>query len=109
MKYDGCVVGSTLRRLRNEKNVTLEKMSSMTGISTSAIKQYEQGGRQISIKNLYVLIEFFGVDANTILNVTTAEKDVSIDERLREMDKQKRDYLKETFLFMVEQAERACL
>lgn len=49
------------------------------------------------------------MDANTILNVTTAEKDVSIDERLREMDKQKREYLKETFLFMVEQAERACL
>ena len=76
MQYDGNVVGTILRNLRNENNLTLEEMSEETGISVSSIKQYEQGGRQISIRNLYVLIDFFGVDANTILNVTEPDKDV---------------------------------
>ena len=77
-------------------------MSGDTGISVSAIKQYEQGGRQISIRNLYVLIDFFGVDANTILNVSEPNKEISIDERLKRLDKKQRNYLKQTFLYMVD-------
>ena len=95
MQYDGNVVGTILRNLRNENNLTLEEMSEETGISVSSIKQYEQGGRQISIRNLYVLIDFFGVDANTILNV-------SIDDKLKYLDKKQKIYLKKTFLYMVE-------
>ena len=102
MKYDGGAVGSILRKLRNDRNVTLEQMSGDTGISVSAIKQYEQGGRQISIRNLYVLIDFFGVDANTILNVPEPNKEISIDERLKCLDKKQRNYLKQTFLYMVD-------
>lgn len=101
MKYDGCVVGSILRNLRKDNGLTVEKMSGDTGISVSAIKQYEQGGRQISIKNLFVLIDFFGVDANTILNVSDSAE-VSIDEKLKRLDKNQRDYLKRTFLYMVD-------
>ena len=82
--------------------MTLEQMSGDTGISVSAIKQYEQGGRQISIRNLYVLIDFFGVDANTILNVSEPNKEISIDERLKRLDKKQRNYLKQTFLYMVD-------
>ena len=102
MQYDGNVVGTILRNLRNENNLTLEEMSERTGISVSSIKQYEQGGRQISIRNLYVLIDFFGVDANTILNVTEPDNDVSIDDRLNYLDKKQKEYLKNTFLYMVE-------
>lgn len=104
MKYDGCIVGSILRNLRKEKELTVEKMSGDTGISVSAIKQYEQGGRQISIKNLYVLIDFFGVDANTILNVSNSAE-VSIDEKLSTLDKNHRDYLTNTFLYMVDHVD----
>lgn len=102
MKYDGCVVGSILKNLRHEKNIILEEMSGDTGISVSSIKQYEQGGRQISIRNLYVLIDFFGVDANTILNVSEPHKEISIDEKLLHLDKKQRNYLKQTFLYMVD-------
>ena len=101
MKYDGCVVGSILRNLRKENGLTVEKMSDDTGISVSSIKQYEQGGRQISIKNLYVLIDFFGVDANTILNVSDSTE-ASIDDKLNSLDKKQREYLKRTFLYMVD-------
>ena len=102
MKYDGCAVGSILRKLRNDRNVTLEQMSGDTGISVSAIKQYEQGGRQISIRNLYVLIDFFGVDANTILNVSVPENKISIDYKLKQLDKKQREYLTRTFLYMMD-------
>lgn len=104
MKYDGCTVGSILRKLRNEKNLTLEAMSEDTGISVSSIKQYEQGGRQISIRNLYVLIDFFGVDANTILNVSEPAEEISIDDMLKQLDKKQQGYLKQTFRYMCEHA-----
>lgn len=102
MKYDGYAVGSILRNLRKGKELTLEKMSGDTGISVSAIKQYEQGGRQLSIKNLYVLVDFFGVDANTILNVSVPEDKVSIDDKLKQLDKKQREYLTRTFLYMMD-------
>lgn len=102
MKYDGYAVGSILRNLRKGKELTLEKMSGDTGISVSAIKQYEQGGRHLSIKNLYVLVDFFGVDANTILNVSVPENKVSIDDKLKQLDKKQREYLTRTFLYMMD-------
>lgn len=104
MKYDGFIVGTTLRNLRKEKQITFEEMSGETGISVSSLKQYEQGGRQISIKSLFVLIDFFGVDANTILNVTDSKSEVSIDEKLMQLDKKQRDYLRQAFLYMVDNA-----
>ena len=105
VKYDGCVVGMTLRNLRKDKKITLEGMCSETGISVSTIKQYEQGGRKISIRNLFVLIDYFGVDANTILNVSESENDNSIDERLRCLNKSQKEYLKQSFMFMLNHVE----
>lgn len=102
MQYDGFSVGTTLRNLRKDKHVTFEQMSDETGLSVSSLKQYEQGGRKLSINSLFVLIDFFGVDANTILNVTESKAEVSIDEKLKRLDKKQRDYLRQTFLYMVD-------
>lgn len=49
-----------------------------------------------------MLIDFFGVDANTILNVSEPNKEISIDERLKRLDTKQRNYLKQTFLYMVD-------
>ena len=57
MKYDGYAVGPVLRNLRTDRKITVEGLSDMTGISTSAIKQIEQGGRNLSMKNLYIMME----------------------------------------------------
>ena len=62
MRYSGYEVGMTLRSLRKEKEITIERMSEETGISTSAIKQYERGGRSLSINSLFVLIDYFEVE-----------------------------------------------
>lgn len=102
MKYEGYVVGSILRNLRKEKKLTVEEMSGETGISTSSIKQYEQGGRQLSIRNLFVLIDFFNVDANTILNVDGECEEKSIDTKLRGLNANQRKYLQKSFEYMLD-------
>lgn len=102
MKYDGYAVGPVLRNLRTDRKITVERLSDMTGISTSAIKQIEQGGRNLSMKNLYIMMEAYGVDANTILNIQVTENKESIDQRLSRLPKSQRDYFAKTFLFMME-------
>ena len=102
MKYDGVAVGAILRTLRKNKGVTFEEMSDETGISVSSLKQYENGGRRLSIRSTYVLIDYLGVDANTILNVPKAGAVISIDEKLMQLDKQKREYLQQMFLTMLD-------
>lgn len=56
------------------------------GISESTIKKYENGERALSITNLFKIIDYFKVDANTILNVAESKKETSIDSRLELMD-----------------------
>lgn len=70
--------------------------------SKEATKVEINSNSKVSIRNLYVLIDFFGVDANTILNVPEPNKEISIDERLKRLDKKQRNYLKQTFLYMVD-------
>lgn len=69
MQYDGFVIGPGIRDLRKRSTYTLEELSEKTGISVSSIKRIEQGNRNLSMRNLYGIMEAFGVDANTVLNM----------------------------------------
>ena len=69
MKYDGYVVGPILRKLREDRGYSLTRLSEVTGLSVSTLIQMEQGGRNLSMKSLYVLMELYKVDANTILGI----------------------------------------
>lgn len=106
MKYDGYTVGPVLRNLREDRGITVEGLSTITGISTSAIKQIEQGGRNLSMKNLYILMEAYEVDANTILSVPVSEKTNSIDQRLGQLPQKQRDYFTKSFIFMLEHVDQ---
>jgi transcriptional regulator with XRE-family HTH domain len=105
MQYDGYIIGPVIRSLRTDRKMTVQALSDSTGISISAIKQIEQGGRNLSMRNLYNMMEAFGTDANTILNIRECQHDESIDERLGQLDQQKREYFKRSFLYMLD-AER---
>lgn len=105
MKYDGYVVGPILRKLREDRGYSLTRLSEVTGLSVSTLIQMEQGGRNLSIKSLYVLMELYKVDANTILGINKREDCKSIDTRLAKMEKEKRAYFTASFLFMLENAE----
>ena len=69
MKYSGIENGPILRRLWTERFYTVERVCELTGISISTINQVEQGGRNLSMANMYKLMDLYKVDANTILNI----------------------------------------
>jgi len=106
-RYNGCENGPILRNLRKKKNLTVDKVCEIAGISTSTLNQIEQGGRNLSMRTLFVLMEVYQVDANTILNICPSDREDSIDKRLESLSQTQRDYLKKSFLFMLEQATQS--
>lgn len=56
MKYEGWNVGSIIRQLRRDKNMTIDELSEAVGKSVSHITQVEEGTRRISIDLLYALV-----------------------------------------------------
>jgi transcriptional regulator with XRE-family HTH domain len=105
MKYDGYQVGIVIKSLRIQRNLTKEALAAELGISESTIKKYENGERALSITNLFKIIDYFKVDANTILNVAESKKETSIDSRLELMDCSKRAYFQKIFNEMLDSAE----
>lgn len=104
MQYEGWKVGSRIKRLRKERNMTAEVLSMELGVSTSHISQIEQGGRKMSVDLLYRLMEVLEVDANTLLAVSECHGmslEVSIDEQLYDLPKEQQKYLKQIFLQMI--------
>ena len=106
-KYNGCQNGPVLRNIRKAKNLTVDRVCEIAGISTSTLNQLEQGGRNLSMRTMFVLMEVYQVDANTILNISPSDKEDSIDKRLNSLSQAQRDYLRKSFLFMLEQAAQS--
>ncbi|HHU75254.1 MAG TPA: ImmA/IrrE family metallo-endopeptidase [Clostridiales bacterium] len=75
MKYDGYTVGPNLRQLRKDKKLSLYQVSEKTGLSQSSITQVEQGGRNLSMKSLYLLMDVYGfIDDNRTLYVLCSDE-----------------------------------
>lgn len=110
MEYDGYVIGPVIRQLRLDRKLTLDQVSELTGLSISSIKQLEQGGRNLSMKSLFLFMEAYKCDANTILNISmessTDKKADSIDECLNLLPGEQNLYLKQSFMYMIEQAKQ---
>lgn len=104
MKYDGYKVGPIIRDLRRERKMTVEQVSELMGLSNSSINQIEQGGRNLSIRTLYMFMEIFDCDANTVLNIKEKSNAYSIDERIKNLPKKKQEFLYKSFSYMIEAA-----
>ena len=104
MKYDGYKVGPIIRDLRRERKMTVEQVSELMGLSNSSINQIEQGGRNLSIRTLYMFMEIFDCDANTVLNIKEKSNAYSIDEKIKYLPKKKQEFLYKSFSFMIEAA-----
>lgn len=103
LKYEGWNVGSTIRRLRKEKNMTIEELSEAVGKSPSHIAQIEQGSRRLGINLLCELITVLETDANTILVVHRKNSELSIDKELMKLTPKVRIYFQMQFLNMIEE------
>ena len=103
MEYDGNVIGPRLRELRKNRKLTLDKVSELTGLSISTLKQVEQGGRRLSMASLYLLMTVYRCDANTVLNIPA---DISeshlIDMKLEELPEEKKETCRELFEQIIE-------
>lgn len=110
MAYDGYEIGPHIRQIRKRRKMTVAELSDKTGLSSSSINQIEQGGRNLSIKSLYLLMSAFECDANTILNInieeTHLETNDSIDRKIDELPINQANYLKNSFAFMIEQVRQ---
>lgn len=104
MEYEGWKVGPKIQELRRKRNMTAEELGIKLDVSTSHISQIEQGCRKMSIDLLYRLMDVLSVDANALLIVPECEcesTEVSVDEKLSELSKEKQIYFKSIFLQMI--------
>lgn len=104
MKYQGYVVGETVRKLRHASHYTVDDVAELTGISVSSLNKLECGSRRLTMTTMYRLMDTYNCDANTILNIGVSENLDSIDSQLKRLPVDKREYLEKAFLFMIRQA-----
>ncbi len=64
----------TLRKLRQNKDLTQEALSKATGIGKSAIGMYEAGKREPSFETLEIFADFFNVSLDYLLGRDEREK-----------------------------------
>ena len=58
-----------LKELREELNLSFEKLSKLTGLSSSALCNWENGINDITSDNLIVLAKFFKVTTDYLLGL----------------------------------------
>lgn len=68
MKYDSCMVGTTIRGLRECRGLTREELGEKAGISVHTVHRLESGERNLTMNTLYSIMEALDCDSNAILN-----------------------------------------
>lgn len=74
-------MGNRIRELRAEKGVTLTELEDSTGLSTSAVSQYENGNRKPKIETWQKLADYFGVSVSYLQGI---EEEFATDEKRQE-------------------------
>lgn len=72
MELDDLKIGAFIRRLREEKGLTREKLSEEIGVSSKAIQLWENGENRPKDEHLEKLANFFGV---TVFEILRGERD----------------------------------
>ena len=67
MKYEGYKIGPVIRDIRKDKGLLIEEVAAKTGISVSTLGQVEQGGRNLSMKNLYMLMDLISMSQEKLM------------------------------------------
>ena len=66
-----------IKELRAEKGVTLTELEDSTGLSTSAVSQYENGNRKPKIETWQKLADYFGVSVGYLQGIEDKSEPVS--------------------------------
>ncbi|MBQ7932909.1 MAG: helix-turn-helix domain-containing protein [Clostridia bacterium] len=80
MKYTTLTIQEKLKDLRVERKLTLEELAEQTGISKSALGNYETNDyKDISHYNIVILAKFYGVTADYLLGLSENKNPANAD------------------------------
>jgi transcriptional regulator with XRE-family HTH domain len=64
-------IGEKVKKIRNEKKITLRELSERTGLSTSFLSQFERGQSTIAVDSLMNVAEALETDISFFIDSTT--------------------------------------
>ena len=99
MELNNYEIGRAVRKLREEKGLSIYDLSIELDMSMSALYQLEEGFRNISYRTIDKLMKYYDADPNSILGIY--EKDnlnyTSVDRKLNQFTDDTRKYLNQLF------------
>lgn len=80
-------IGTTIKKLRRERNITQEQLAEYLGITSRAVSQWECGRTAPDISQLPLLSNIFEVSADVLLEIDSSKKEEEICGFLSEYNK----------------------
>ncbi len=73
MALDYNVIGERLKKARNDKKITQEKLAEQLDVSIAFLSRIERGSSHINLKRLSQICEILGVSEGYILNGSSSD------------------------------------
>lgn len=105
------MLGNRIREYRKERGFSQEILAEKSGVSTNTISRIEGGQMAMSVGILQRIVKALGVDANTLLGVSTEVNETKIwvsafSSRVQELKKNEQEILKHTMNALIESMEK---
>ena len=105
------ILGNRIREYRKERGFSQEILAEKSGVSTNTISRIEGGQMAMSVGILQKIVKALGVDANTLLGVSTEVNETKIwvsafSSRVQELKENEQEILKHTMNALIESMEK---
>lgn len=105
------MLGNRIRECRKERGFSQEILAEKSGVSTNTISRIEGGQMAMSVGILQKIVKALGVDANTLLGVSTEVNETKIwvsafSSRVQELKENEQEILKHTMNALIESMEK---
>lgn len=105
------ILGNRIREYRKERGFSQEILAEKSGVSTNTISRIEGGQMAMSVGILQKIVKALGVDANTLLGVSTEVNETKIwvsafSSKVQELKENEQEILKHTMNALIESMEK---
>lgn len=105
------MLGNRIREYRKERGFSQEILAEKSGVSTNTISRIEGGQMAMSVGILQKIVKALGVDANTLLGISTEVNETKIwvsafSCRVQELKENEQEILKHTMNALIESMEK---
>ncbi len=105
------ILGNRIREYRKERGFSQEILAEKSGVSTNTISRIEGGQMAMSVGILQKIVKALGVDANTLLGVSTEVNETEIwvsafSSRVQELKENEQEILKHTMNALIESMKK---